>query len=128
MSRPIRRRNFLMALPPRVPHCSAYRLRAIWRWQAIAADPDFHVYLAFGQSTWKDFPASKTRTRPALTRASRCWPQLTSATLGRKQVSGIRRYRRCAAVPRASVQPITLGAPWWRGCRVASNVGVVNVA
>jgi len=57
MSRPMRRRDFLIAAAASGTACFAARsLRAASRDQAAGPDPNFQVFLAFGQSNMEGFP------------------------------------------------------------------------
>jgi hypothetical protein len=67
MPRPIRRRNFLIATAASgTALLGMPASRTSGGEQVAAADPDFHVYLAFGQSNMEGFPGIETQDKTGI--------------------------------------------------------------
>jgi hypothetical protein len=86
MSRSIRRRDLLVA--GATAGAAAFGLsatRAFASEQTAAPDPDFHVYLAFGQSNMEGFPGIEAEDRSGVDPRFRMLAAVDFANLGRKQ-------------------------------------------
>jgi hypothetical protein len=76
-SRSIRRRDFLIAA---VPAARAFGLA-----QAATPDPDFHVFLAFGQSNMEGFPGIEAQNKAGVDPRFRMLAAVDFADVGRKK-------------------------------------------
>jgi alpha-L-fucosidase 2 len=86
MSRSIRRRDFLIAAGAAGTAClAAPSLRASAGLQAKAPDPDFHVYLAFGQSNMEGFPGIDAQDTEGVDPRFRMLAAVDFANLGRRK-------------------------------------------
>lgn len=86
MSRFIRRRDLLLA--GATAGAAAFGLpatRAFAGEQTVAPDPDFHVYLAFGQSNMEGFPGIEAADRSGVDPRFQMLAAVDFADLGRKQ-------------------------------------------
>ncbi len=86
MSRPVRRRDLLVA--GATAGAAAFCLpatRAFAAGQAAAPDPDFHVYLCFGQSNMEGFPGIEAEDRGGVEPRFQMLAAVDFADLGRKQ-------------------------------------------
>ena len=103
--------------------------RAFGAEQAAAPDPDFHVYLAFGQSNMEGFPGIEAEDKTGVDPRFQMLAAVDFADLGRQAGAVVPGHS--AAVPQLHrpvpgrfLRPNHGGAV----CRSASRVGVVNVA
>jgi hypothetical protein len=86
MSRSIRRRDFLIATGASgMAYLAAPSLRAFGVEQAAAPDPNFHVYLAFGQSNMEGFPGIDPQDKSGVDPRFRMLAAVDFATLGRQK-------------------------------------------
>jgi hypothetical protein len=86
MPRAIRRRDFLIAAAASGTACLAGpSLRASARDQATVPDPDFHVYLAFGQSNMEGFPGIEPQDKDGVDPRFRMLAAVDFAGLGRQR-------------------------------------------
>ncbi|MEO8313854.1 MAG: sialate O-acetylesterase [Pseudomonadota bacterium] len=86
MFRPIRRRNFLIATAASgTALLGMPASRVFGGEQAAAADPDFHVYLAFGQSNMEGFPGIEAQDKTGVDTRFQMLAAVDFAGLGRKQ-------------------------------------------
>ena len=97
--------------------------------QVVGPDPNFHVFLAFGQSNMEGFPGLSRRTRSAWTRGSGCWLRWILPSLGRQTGE----WYRCDSTALPQFDRPLPGRLFrthdgGRECRSASAVGVINVA
>jgi len=84
MPRPIRRRDFLIAASGSA--CLAgVSLRATARDQAAVPDPNFHVYLAFGQSNMEGFPGVEPQDKEGVDPRFRMLAAVDFTSLGRQK-------------------------------------------
>ena len=91
MSRSMRRRDFLIAAAAAGTAClAAPSVRAFGRLQAATPDPDFHVYLAFGQSNMEGFPGIEARDQEAVDPRFRMLAAVDFAELGRRRTGAER--------------------------------------
>jgi hypothetical protein len=85
-SGPIRRRDFLIAAAPTGTAClAAATLRAAAGDQASLPDPNFHVYLAFGQSNMEGFPGIEPQDKEGVDPRFRMLAAVDFAGLGRQR-------------------------------------------
>ncbi len=86
MSRSIRRRDFLIATGASGIAClAAPSLRAFGGEQVAAPDPNFHVYLAFGQSNMEGFPGIEPQEKDGVDGRFRMLAAVDFASLGRQK-------------------------------------------
>lgn len=86
MSRSMRRREFLIAAGAAGTAClTAPSVRASASLQATAPDPDFHVYLAFGQSNMEGFPGIDAQDKEGVDPRFRMLAAVDFASLGRQK-------------------------------------------
>jgi hypothetical protein len=79
MSRRIRRRDFLIAA------AGAGTVRAFGSQQASSPDPNFHVFLAFGQSNMEGFPGIEPQDKAGVNPRFRMLAPVDFAELGRRK-------------------------------------------
>jgi len=84
MSRSIRRRDFLITATSGAVGL-ATSVRAFGREQAASADPNFHVYLAFGQSNMEGFPGIEAQDKTGVDPRFRMLAAVDFASLGRRK-------------------------------------------
>jgi hypothetical protein len=86
MSRSIRRRDFLKrAAVSGTAFLALPSARAFAREQTAGPDPDFHVYLAFGQSNMEGFPGIESQDQTDVDPRFRMLAAVDFTTLGRTQ-------------------------------------------
>jgi hypothetical protein len=86
MSSPIRRRDFLIAAGASgTAYLAAPLEQALGRQQTPGPDPDFHVYLAFGQSNMEGFPGIEAQDKTGVNKRFQMLAALDFASLGRKK-------------------------------------------
>ena len=86
MSRSIRRRDFLIAAAASgTAYLAAPSARAFGREQAASPDPNFHVYLAFGQSNMEGFPGIEPQDKTGVDPRFRMLAAVDFASLGRQK-------------------------------------------
>jgi hypothetical protein len=86
MSRPIRRRDFLVAgAASGTALLGMPAARVFSGEQAAAPDPDFHIYLAFGQSNMEGFPGIEAADKTGVDARFQMLAAVDFADLGRKQ-------------------------------------------
>jgi hypothetical protein len=85
MSRSIRRRDFLIAAAASGAACLAAPARAFGREQGASADPNFHVFLAFGQSNMEGFPGIQPEDKVGVDPRFRMLAAVDFPTLNRQQ-------------------------------------------
>ncbi len=85
MSRVIRRREFLLTAAASGAACLAARsTRLLARDQAAGPDPDFHVFLAFGQSNMEGFPGVEAQDKVGVDPRFRMLAAVDFPNLGRR--------------------------------------------
>jgi hypothetical protein len=85
VSRPIPRRSFLIATAASSTAMLGPASRAFGGEQAAAADPDFHVYLAFGQSNMEGFPGIEAQDKTGVDTRFQMLAAVDFVDLNRKQ-------------------------------------------
>src|SRR6187397_2651343 len=86
MSRSIRRRDFLIAAAASgTAYLAAPSVRAFGPDQAAGPDPNFHVYLAFGQSNMEGFPGVEAQDKTGVDPRFRMLAAVDFANLGRRK-------------------------------------------
>jgi hypothetical protein len=86
MSRSMRRRDFLIVAGAAGTAClAAPSVRASAGLQAAVPDPDFHVYLAFGQSNMEGFPGIDAQDKEGVNPRFRMLATVDFADLGRQK-------------------------------------------
>ena len=86
MSRRIRRRDFLLAAAGSgTAYLAAPSARALGGQQASSPDPDFHVFLAFGQSNMEGFPGIEPQDKVGVNPRFRMLAPVDFAQLGRRK-------------------------------------------
>jgi hypothetical protein len=85
MSRLMPRRRFLIATAASGTAMLGPASRAFGGEQVAAADPDFHVYLAFGQSNMEGFPGIEAQDKTGVDTRFQMLAAVDFADLGRKQ-------------------------------------------
>jgi hypothetical protein len=85
MPRPMRRRSFLIASAASGTALLGPASRALGGEQVAAADPDFHVYLAFGQSNMEGFPGIEAQDKTGVDPRFQMLAAVDFADLDRKQ-------------------------------------------
>ncbi|MCC7043468.1 MAG: sialate O-acetylesterase [Acidobacteria bacterium] len=86
MPRPVRRRDFLIAAAASGAAClAAPSLRASTRDQAAVPDPNFQVYLAFGQSNMEGFPGIEPQDKEGVDPRVRMLAAVDFTSLGRQK-------------------------------------------
>lgn len=85
MSRQIRRRDFLIASAASGTALLGMPPRAFGSEPTAAPDPDFHVYLAFGQSNMEGFPGIEAEDKAGVDPRFQMLAAVDFADLGRKQ-------------------------------------------
>ena len=86
MSRSLRRRDFLIATGASgLAYLAAPSLRAFGGEQAAGPDPNFHVYLAFGQSNMEGFPGIAAEDKSGVDPRFRMLAAVDFASLGRRR-------------------------------------------
>ena len=129
MSSPIRRRDFLIAAGASgTAYLAAPLERAFGRQQTPGPDPDFHVYLAFGQSNMEGFPGIEPQDKTGVNKRFQMLAAVDFASLGRKKGEWY------DAVPPLCRTSTGLGPVDYFGRTMVSRtperimIGVVNVA
>jgi hypothetical protein len=83
---PIRRRDFLIAAAASgTAYLAAPSMRVLGREQASSPDPNFRVFLAFGQSNMEGFPGIEPEDRTGVDPRFRMMAAVDFESLGRKQ-------------------------------------------
>jgi hypothetical protein len=129
MPTPIRRRNFLIATAASGATLSGMpAVRVFGAEQAAAADPDFHVYLAFGQSNMEGFPGIEAQDRTGVDPRFQMLAAVDFADLGRNKGEWY-----TAVVPLCRSSTGLCPADYFGRTMVARlpqriRVGVINVA
>ena len=86
MTRSIRRRNFLIATAASGTALLVTRAsRTFGGEQTASPDPDFHIYLAFGQSNMEGFPGIEAQDKTGVDPRFQMLAAVDFADLGRKQ-------------------------------------------
>jgi hypothetical protein len=86
MSRSIRRRDFLIATAASgTAYLAAPAARLLGREQAAGPDPNFHVFLAFGQSNMEGFPGIEPQDTTGVDPRFRMLAAVDFANLGRRK-------------------------------------------
>jgi hypothetical protein len=85
MSRSIRRRDFLIAAASGTAYLAMPSALAFGREQAAAPDPNFHVYLAFGQSNMEGFPGVEAADKTGVNPRFRMLAAVDFESLGRRK-------------------------------------------
>jgi hypothetical protein len=86
MSRSIRRRDFLIAAAASgTAYLAAPATRALGRQQAANPDPNFHVFLAFGQSNMEGFPGIEPQDKSGVDPRFRILAAVDFANSGRQK-------------------------------------------
>ncbi|HET9943273.1 MAG TPA: sialate O-acetylesterase [Terriglobia bacterium] len=86
MSRPIGRRDFLIASAgAATAYVAAPSTRALGRQQTASPDPNFHVFLAFGQSNMEGFPGIEPQDNSGVDPRFRMLAAVDFANLGRRK-------------------------------------------
>lgn len=128
MSRSIRRRDFLIAAAASGTAYLAAPARVFGREQAAGADPNFHVFLAFGQSNMEGFPGIQPEDKVGVDPRFRMLAAVDFATLNRQQGEW---YDAIPPLCRASTGLCPadyFGRTMVAGLPARITVGVVNVA
>ena len=81
----MRRRDFLIAAGSTAAYLADPSARAIARQQAGSVDPNFHVFLAFGQSNMEGFPGIEPQDRNGVDPRFRMLAAVDFANLGRQK-------------------------------------------
>ena len=80
----MRRRDFLMAAGASgMSYLAAPSVRAFGGEQVVGPDPDFHVYLAFGQSNMEGFPGIDPQDKSGVDPRFRMLAAVDFVSLGR---------------------------------------------
>src|SRR6188472_4812372 len=86
MSRSIRRRDFLIAAAASgTAYLAAPSARVFARQQAASPDPNFHVFLAFGQSNMEGFPGIEPQEKAGVDPRFRMLAAVDFPALGRQK-------------------------------------------
>jgi hypothetical protein len=85
MSRPVHRRKFLMATAGSATALLGMRASRTFAGEQSNGDPDFHVYLAFGQSNMEGFPGIEAQDQTGVDTRFQMLAAVDFADLGRKQ-------------------------------------------
>jgi len=87
MSRSIRRRDFLIAAAAAsgTAYLNMSSARAFGLGQAVSLDPNFHVFLAFGQSNMEGFPGIEAQDKTGVDPRFRMLAAVDFADLGRQK-------------------------------------------
>ena len=85
MSGSLRRRDFLIAAGAAATGCLAAPARAFAGLQAAPPDPNFHVYLAFGQSNMEGFPGIDAQDKEGVDPRFQMLAAVDFADLGRRK-------------------------------------------
>jgi hypothetical protein len=81
--------------------------------QAEGPDPNFHVYLAFGQSNMEGFPGIEQQDKIGVDKRFQMLAAVDFAALGERRASGTTQFPRSAALRQDSAPPISSAGPWW---------------
>src|SRR6187549_2027912 len=82
----MRRRDFLITTGASgMAYLAAPSLRALGGEQVVAPDPDFHVYLAFGQSNMEGFPGIDPQDKSGVDPRFRMLAAVDFVSLGRQK-------------------------------------------
>jgi len=85
MSRSIRRRDFLITAASGAAGLATASARAFGAEQAASADPDLHMYLAFGQSNMEGFPGIEAQDKTGVDPRFRMLAAVDFTNLGRRK-------------------------------------------
>ena len=85
MSHPINRRDFLVAAAASGTTYLAAPLSPAFGQQATSPDPNFHVYLAFGQSNMEGYPGIEPQDKTGIDKRFQMLAAVDFAALGRKK-------------------------------------------
>jgi hypothetical protein len=129
MSRPIRRRDFLIAAAGSgTAYLAAPSVQAFGRQQPSSPDPNFHVFLAFGQSNMEGFPGIEPQDKSGVNPRFRMLAPVDFAELGRSKGEW---YDAIPPLCRSSTGLCPLdyfGRTMVSGMPERFTVGVINVA
>src|SRR4051812_7371406 len=119
----IPRRDFLVAAAAASggAYMALSSARAFGGEQAVSRDPNFHIYLAFGQSNMEGFPGVEAQDKTGVDPRFRMLAAVDFADLGRKKGEWYTASPPLCRSTTGLALPIILAAPWWRECRRRSR-------